>query len=234
MPSVIGFGLIFGFTGGTLTDLPLYFVSSMSYIIFAGSAQFLVLILIIEGEPLISLIVAGVLINMRHLLYGANLNNVVRAKGLKKLLMAYLLTDEAFLITSLTKKTLDEKPNSYDYYNLDDVLIGSGFTLWFMWNVSTIIGYIIAKNVNELLIFEPNFILSATFLGYLIIHWRENPEERAFILILSLISFLLAFLIQSSDLIITVLLFGIVYSVSLTYIFDHRKEKQKLLNIRRD
>lgn len=230
MPSVIGFGLIFGFTGGALSDLSLFVVSSMSWIIFAGSAQFLVLILIIEGEPLIGLIIAGILINLRHLLYGANLHNFVQANKLKKVLMSYLLTDEAFLITSLTKKTFDEKPKYYDLYNLDDVLIGAGFTLWSIWNVSTILGYIVAPIVEELLVFDPDFILSATFLGYLIIHWRENPAERAFVLILSVIAFLLAFLIQSSDLIIVVLLFGIVYSVSLTYIFDKRKEVQEVID----
>ncbi|MHA2031499.1 MAG: AzlC family ABC transporter permease, partial [Candidatus Kariarchaeaceae archaeon] len=50
LPSVIIFGIIFGITGYT-TGLPLYLVSSMSYIIFAGSSQFLVLILISENEP---------------------------------------------------------------------------------------------------------------------------------------------------------------------------------------
>jgi predicted branched-subunit amino acid permease len=228
MPSVIGFGLIFGFTGSALSNLSLIIVSSMSYIIFAGSAQFLVLILIIEGEPIIGLIIAGILINLRHLLYGANLNPIIKARKIKKVFMAYLLTDEAFLITSLTKKRLEEQSSSINQYNLDDVLIGAGFTLWSIWNLSTIIGYLIAPIVEEVLFFEADFILSVTFLGYLIMHWQENPFERNFITILALLSFILAFFLQSSILLITILLFGIIITVLSQAINDKKSEKRKM------
>ena len=65
LPSVIIFGLIFGITGYS-SGLPLYLVSSMSYVIFAGSSQFLVLILIKEDDPLAAILIAGILINLRH------------------------------------------------------------------------------------------------------------------------------------------------------------------------
>ena len=75
----------------------------MSYIIFVGSAQFLVLILIIEQQPFLAVLVAGIVINLRHLLFGAALHKDIKSKGLKRILLAYLITDEAFLVTKLTQ-----------------------------------------------------------------------------------------------------------------------------------
>ncbi|MHA1990972.1 MAG: AzlC family ABC transporter permease [Candidatus Hodarchaeales archaeon] len=225
MPSVIGFGLIFGLTGGSGTDLPLIIISSMSFIIFAGSAQFVVLLAIIAGEPLLGLLLAGILINTRHLLYGANLNEVIEAKGLKKVIIAYLLTDEAFLITNLTKKRLEENPEPSRNYNLDDVLIGAGFTLWSIWNLTTIVGYLLSEIVERILTLHENFIISATFLGYLIMHWLGNPDERKFIVILAIFSIILGFLIDSSALIISILMIGILYTIVFFSRFQNSKEK---------
>jgi predicted branched-subunit amino acid permease len=225
MPSVIGFGLIFGLTGGSSTDLPLIIISSMSFIIFAGSAQFVVLLAIIKGEPLLGLILAGVLINTRHLLYGANLNEVIEAKGLKKIVISYLLTDEAFLITNLTKKRLEENPKTSKKYNLDDVLIGAGFTLWFIWNLTTILGYLLTEIIEQILTLHENFIISATFLGYLIMHWRGNPGERKFIGVLTIFSLSLAFFIDSGSLIISILLIAIIYSMIFFSRFFKLQEK---------
>ncbi|MHA1512946.1 MAG: AzlC family ABC transporter permease, partial [Candidatus Hodarchaeales archaeon] len=60
-PSVILFGVILGFTGG-LGGLPFLLVISTSFIIFAGSAQFIVLLLIIRGDPLFAIFLAGIII----------------------------------------------------------------------------------------------------------------------------------------------------------------------------
>ncbi|MHA2275586.1 MAG: AzlC family ABC transporter permease, partial [Candidatus Kariarchaeaceae archaeon] len=135
-PSIILFGVILGFTGG-LGGLPPLLVISSSFIIFAGSAQFIVLLLIMKGDPLFAIFLAGIIINLRHLLYGASLHTIITSKGLKRILLAYLLTDEAFLITSLTKNELTSEPSNKSTIILEDVLFGAGLSLWLVWNLST-------------------------------------------------------------------------------------------------
>jgi predicted branched-subunit amino acid permease len=213
-PSVILFGVILGFTGG-LGGLPFLLVISTSFIIFAGSAQFIVLLLIIRGDPLFAIFLAGIIINLRHLLYGATLHNIVTSKGFKRILLAYLLTDEAFLITSLTKNELTSELNKKSTIILEDVLFGAGLSLWLVWNLSTAIGYFLTDFLSIYIsnIPSPEFIVASTFLGYLILRWQESPSEHLFISIMILISIFFSFFFQSSDLLIITLIFGILFAM---------------------
>ena len=207
MPSVILFGLILGITGA-LGNVSFILVASTSFIIFAGSSQFIVIILIIANEPLLGIALAGIIINLRHLMYGAVLHDLVKSKGLKKVIVAYLLTDEAFLITELAYK---KNKNQFDAgeYSVDNHLIGAGFTLWFLWNLSTDFGYFFAELVKNYFSFSTDFIVAATFLGYFVMNWSNSPENRVLMLVMSVIAFCLGFIFQSSTLIILILLTGI-------------------------
>lgn len=213
MPSVILFGLILGITGA-IGNVSFFLVASTSFIIFAGSSQFIVIILIIQNEPVLGIILAGILINLRHLMYGAVMHDLVKdTPFLKKIIVAYLLTDEAFLISDLTYKQ-NEKSFKYGYYKVDEVLIGSGFTLWFLWNLSTDFGYFFAelvqKYVLDYITFTPDFIVAATFLGYFVMNWTNSKESKILVVLMSIIAFILAFFFQSSALIIVILLLGII------------------------
>lgn len=178
LPSIIVFGLIFGLTGA-LSGLSLVLTSSMSYVIFAGSAQFIVLLLINQGELLGSIILAAIIINLRHLLFGAALKDDLHSHGLRRLLLAYLLTDEAFLITTISKKDLEN--NVVDDLDLDSVLFGSGILLWIVWNITTIVGHSLTSTLQFLDVVSPDFIVAVTFLGYLVmikfVYTNSSPRH---------------------------------------------------------
>lgn len=209
MPSVMLFGLILGITGA-LGNVSFLLVASTSFIIFAGSSQFIVIILIIQNEPILGIILAGIIINLRHLMYGAVMHDLVKKTPfLKKIIVAYLLTDEAFLISDLTYRQ-NEKKFDNGYYKVDEVIIGSGFTLWFLWNLSTDFGYFFAELVKNYVNFSSDFIVAATFLGYFVMNWNNTKESKILIIFMSALAFILAFFFQSSTLIILILLLGIV------------------------
>jgi predicted branched-subunit amino acid permease len=219
MPSVIIFGLILGITGAK-SNLSLFITSATSYLIFAGSAQFIVVLLLATEEPLVGIIVAGIIINLRHLLYGAVLNPHIKAKGFKKIILSYLLTDEAFIITTLTQNQETKRIDNKQLF-VDDILFGAGFTLWSTWNIVTVIGYLLYSLpfVQSLLTFSSEFIVAATFLGYFIMHYQSSPmKEKYFVLLMSIVSLLLAFFLASSNLIIILLLLGIFISMGLKII----------------
>ena len=208
MPSVILFGLILGITGA-IGNISFFLVASTSFIIFAGSSQFIVIVLIIQNEPLLGIVLAGIIINLRHLMYGASLHDYVKSKWPKKLVVSYLLTDEAFLISEIAYKNNKELFDT-NVYHLDDHLIGSGFTLWFLWNLSTDLGYFFAEFVKDYVSFSTDFIVAATFVGYFVMNWTNSPENRHLIIIMSVVAFVLAFIFQSSTLIILILILGIL------------------------
>ena len=99
-PSIVLFGTFFGIIGFE-ANFSLFLTSATSYLIFAGASQVIVLVLLSEGELFFSVIFAGIFINARHVLYGAVMRRYITAKGIRRIILAYLLTDEAFLVTYL-------------------------------------------------------------------------------------------------------------------------------------
>jgi predicted branched-subunit amino acid permease len=207
IPSIIIFGLIFGFTGGN-ADLPLLLVSSTSFIIFAGTAQFFVILAIIQNDPIVTIIITAIIINIRHLLYGAALHHDIKAKGLKKILVSYLLTDEVFIVASEIKKKIHGNELDENSVKFEDMLIGAGFFAWSVWNVCTIVGYLFSGLLVGVFTFSSDFIVSGTFLGYLVIQWKDYPTDRLFILEIIVVGFILSFWFRSSTLLIGILLTG--------------------------
>jgi predicted branched-subunit amino acid permease len=216
IPSVILFGLIFGYTGGN-ADLPFLLVSSTSFIIFAGTAQFFVILAIIQSDPIIPIIITAVVINLRHLLYGAALHDDIRVKGIKKIFVSYLLTDEVFIVASELKKKIQSKEVHENSVRFEDALIGAGFFAWSVWNICTIVGYLFSDLLVNVFTISADFIVAGTFVGYLIIQWKNFPSERLFILELILFGFFLSFWFQSSVLLIGILVLGAVLAMYEQY-----------------
>ena len=216
IPSIVIFGLIFGFTGGN-ADLPLLLVASTSFIIFAGTAQFFVILAIIQNDPIVTIIVTAIIINIRHLLYGAALHHDIKAKGLKKVLVSYLLTDEVFIVASEIKKKIQANELEENSVKFEDMLIGAGFFAWSVWNVCTIVGYLFSGLLVDVFTFSSDFIVAGTFLGYLVMQWKDYPSDRLFILEIIVVGFILSFWFQSSTLLIGILLIGAFLAMAEQY-----------------
>lgn len=198
------FGLIFGFTGAT-GELSIFVVSSMSYIIFAGSAQFIAIVLINQQAETFAIIITAIILNLRHLLYGGVLNDILEFEGIKKLIPAYFLTDEAFLVTTLVNKEMKLEQKEF---KLDYVLLGAGFTLWIVWNIATIIGFLIHDLISDLIVLPDNFVIAASFIGFLTEHWVKYPTDRIVIISSAIIAFSLGSIASSSILLITIMISG--------------------------
>ena len=134
---VVPFGIIFGVIGMELGVGP-YVTYATSFIIFAGSSQIVFIQLISAGaSPLVTLTSVGI-VNSRHLLYGAVLAEYLEKLKLRwKILLSYLLTDQAFAVSN--KYFKKNNKNKFAHYHL----LGSGLGLWVTWQLSTILGIIL-------------------------------------------------------------------------------------------
>lgn len=175
LPIVVGvlpFGLIFGVLA-TTAGLPPLIAWSTSSIIFAGSAQFLALPLFAQGAPAVILIITTLIINLRHLLYSASLAPYARPLGTRwKLLLSYLLTDEAYVPTALHYQDSDT-PHHYKHW----YWFGAGLTLWLTWNSITGLGILVGQQLPTGLGLE--FTLSLTFIGMIVPTLKRWPEIGA-------------------------------------------------------
>ena len=68
LPGTIPFGLIYGATALTV-GMPAWLTQMMSIVVFAGSAQFAVVLLVAGGASAVVLVLTAAILNLRHVLY---------------------------------------------------------------------------------------------------------------------------------------------------------------------
>ena len=156
---VFPFGLIYGVTAvnAGLTELHVFFSST---VLFAGASQLVFLQLFTQGVPAIYIASSVTLINLRHSLYGISLFEDLRHLPLRwRLLLAYLLTDEAYAV-SVTYFQKNKSP--FLHYHL----FGSGLTLWTFWVSSTVLGAYMGNVIPEH--WGLDFIIPLTFLAIIV------------------------------------------------------------------
>ncbi len=102
LPIAVGgipFGLIYGVLA-LASGLPPLMALAMSPIVFAGSAQFIGVQLIGAGTPGLVIVLTAFVVNLRHALYSTSLAPQMKHLPRRwQLLLAYLLTDEAYAMT---------------------------------------------------------------------------------------------------------------------------------------
>ena len=163
---VIPFGIIYGVIAIEIGLSPLV-AFCMSFIIFAGSSQIAFAQLFFAGASPLVMIGSVAVINSRHFLYGAVLSQYLNKLNCYwKILLAYLMTDQAFSVSlSYFKKNHNKK--NYHFH-----MLGSGFTLWFLWQLSTLAGIVLGNIVPEQL--GLTFAIPLTFLSLIISELRKK------------------------------------------------------------
>jgi len=178
MIPVVPFGIIFGAIGIELGFGP-YLTYATSIIIFSGASQIVILQLLSAGASSLVAITSSSVVSIRHLLYGAVVSQYLNHLSIYwKIGLSYLLTDQAFAVSNeYFKKNND---NKFKHYHL----VGSGFTLWFIWQATTIIGIFLGSIVPEEL--GLTFTIPLTFLALLVNYLRKI--DHLIVIILSGIS----------------------------------------------
>jgi predicted branched-subunit amino acid permease len=127
-------GTIFGFTareGG----LSLVETAAFSAILFAGASQFAAVGLLAVAAPWASIVLLVWLLNARHFLYAASIapHAAVLPRRVRAGL-AFLLTDEAFALTSAHVARLGRIDLPGAWY--------AGFAIFVPWNLATLAGWL--------------------------------------------------------------------------------------------
>lgn len=175
LPILVGvapFGMIFGAVA-VAAGLPNALAAAMSSVIFAGSAQFIAAELIAAGTPFIVLLTTTLVVNLRHLLYSASLAPHVRHLPARwRLLLAYLLTDEAYAVTIVHyNESLAPAAVRHWYF------LGAGLALWATWQAATVAGIFLGALVPPG--WSLDFALALTFIGIVVPGLRDGPHVGA-------------------------------------------------------
>jgi 4-azaleucine resistance transporter AzlC len=109
--------------------LPTWVPFLMSTAVFAGGAQFLAVGLIAAGNP-IAAVLAGLLLNARHLPFGLAVAQAVGTRRRDRLIGSHLMTDE---VVAFTLAQADPLRRRRTYWLI-------GITLFTSWNAGTALG----------------------------------------------------------------------------------------------
>ena len=162
---VIPFGIILGAIGIELGFTPLETFAT-SFIIFGGASQIIFLQLLSGGASSLIIITSTFVVNSRHLLYGASLSEYLNKLSLSwRILLSYLLTDQAYAVSNNYFKK-NKNITLKHYY-----LLGSGFILWFIWQLFTVIGIFLGPIVPKELGLA--YTIPLTFIALLVNYFRK-------------------------------------------------------------
>ncbi|NPV55119.1 MAG: AzlC family ABC transporter permease [Anaerolineae bacterium] len=148
--------------------LPPQMAQSMSTIVFAGSAQFLIAQLVGLGTPVTIIVLTTFVVNLRHALYSASMAPYFKPLSpLWKLLLGYLLTDEAYGVGITRYDQPDEAPYKHWF------MLGAGLTLWTGWQISTAVGIFLGAQIPASWSLE--FALPLTFIALVVPMIKDRP-----------------------------------------------------------
>ena len=142
--------------------------SGSSLIVFAGAAQFATIGLLKSGASPVEIAASILLINLRHLLMSASLRpHLERASLVRRLGLAYVLTDEAF---AMGIGWFRRGHRDLLYYAT------FGTALWLCWNTSTIAGALLGADIADPTRYGIDFAITACFAAIVAIGARHRAD----------------------------------------------------------
>jgi len=161
MPIALTFGLLAKATGLGLLETVL-----MSLIVFAGASQYISLNLLSLGTGIFEIILTTFIVNIRHFLMSASLNEKLEQDTLwKKALSAFGLTDETFSVAATKEGTVT---NSY-MFGIIVVSYGS-------WVINSGIGHVVGAGLPQSLQESMSVALYAMFIGLLVPAFKKQRK----------------------------------------------------------
>lgn len=165
---IVPFGVVFGVLG-IESGLSVWQTFFMSSLLFAGTSQIIFAQLIAIATPALILLGSVAALNARHLLYSASISSYIRRQPLRwRLLLAYLLTDEAYAVSIVRYQTKPASP--YMHYHL----LGSGILLWSVWQISTLIGILAGAAIPPS--FALGFVIPLIFMAIVLPMIKSKVE----------------------------------------------------------
>lgn len=134
IPGIIPFGLIMG-SVATASGVSTLDTMLMNTIVFAGASQLAAIDLMSQNVPVLIIIMAGLTINLRFILYSAaNSETFKDESSFIKLIAAYLLTDQSYAVVSAKNSELHTTQQKISFY------FGACLCMLIFWNSSVLLG----------------------------------------------------------------------------------------------
>lgn len=161
--AVVPIGLLWG-TLASAKGLSVLEAMLMSVLVFAGAAQFVAVEMWQHPAPVLLLVLAALIVNIRHVLMSASVSRHLE-KIPRRLhpIIAYLLVDESW---ALTERRALKRPVTLAYY------LGVTLPMAVSWYVSTGVGAVLGRSLGDPAAIGLDFAFSALFVSILMGFWK--------------------------------------------------------------
>ena len=175
IPVMTGY-LFLGISYGVLmtsSGFPFWMPMLTSTVIFAGSMEFVLVNLLLDGFDLLQAFLMTLMINARHLFYGISMLDRYRGTGWKKLYLIFGLTDESFSVNCVTDPPADVDRGWFAFFVtlLDHCYWFAGASL------GGLFGSLIRFNTEGL-----DFVMTAMFVVIFLEQWKKEKNHTSAIL----------------------------------------------------
>ncbi|MBL8434313.1 MAG: AzlC family ABC transporter permease [Zoogloea sp.] len=160
--------------GALAVGMPVWLAQLTSMLVFAGAAQLVIVQMLGAAAGVLPIGLTAVLLNLRHMLYSASVAEHVRHLPRRwRVLLAYLLTDEAYAVAILRyARPTGPGPDLRHWY-----FLGCGLTLWGCWQLSTALGIAFGARIPPE--WDIDFAVPLTFIALLTLLVKERAGQAA-------------------------------------------------------
>lgn len=162
---------VIGMSFGALAaaaGVPVPIAVAMSLLVFAGGSQFLVVAVVAAGGSPFAAVLAGLLLNARHLPFGLAIGDVVGSRWPARLVGAHLMIDESVAFARARGGGAPARPVYF--------LVGA--TAFACWNLGTVVGLVAGSAVPDPAAFGVDAAFPAGLLALLLPALRRPDARR--------------------------------------------------------
>ncbi len=166
--SIAAYGVVWGVLAGQ-AGMSVLEVALMSGLVLAGSSQFVALDMWTPGSlPIVSIVIATAIVNLRMLLMSATLRPLVGHLPLPQAFASmFVVADEQW---AMTMAEMRKGSGSVAFF------LGTGVLSWFSWVLSTLCGRLLGAFIDDPTRYGLDFAFTATFLALLLGMWKGRGD----------------------------------------------------------
>ncbi len=176
LPMLIGaapLGVIFGALVAA-SQLALWQGQFMSFSVFAGASQLIVVGLTASQAGMLVIWMATFIINLRYILYAATLlPHVSHLPARWRWLLGFLMTDETFAVMNAYYMKHAHTPHGHWYF------LGSSLSMYGNWQLWTLVGLLFGVAFPQLRTLGLDFAMVATFIAIVVPQLFCKPQLAA-------------------------------------------------------
>jgi branched chain amino acid efflux pump len=171
LPGVAAFGAISGvaMVGAGLSP---WLAAIMSVVVFAGTAQLAALQLVAAGAPLGVIFLAGLILNLRFMLYSLSISPHLQGLPPRaRWLAGYFLSDNGYAHTIARIASQPTAPGHAEYF------LGACTAIWVTWELATLAGIVVGAGIPASWSLE--FVVVLTFTALAVTSVRDRAAAAA-------------------------------------------------------